>query len=79
MHYGKIIYYDTANARGLSTVLFVSGCDNRCEGCHNQQTWDFNYGKEYTEETENKILNSLKSPYIENLVITEYALILYPV
>ena len=70
MHYGKIIYYDTANARGLSTVLFVSGCDNHCEGCHNQQTWDFNYGKEYTEETENKILNSLKSPYVENLVIT---------
>jgi pyruvate-formate lyase-activating enzyme len=33
MNYGKIIYFDTANARGLSTVLFVSGCENYCENC----------------------------------------------
>ncbi len=70
MNYGKIIYYDTANAKGLSTVLFVSGCDNHCVGCHNQQTWDFNYGKEYTEETEKRILKSLENPHIKNLVIS---------
>lgn len=70
MNYGKIIYYDTANARGLSTVLFVSGCTNKCEGCHNSETWDFNYGKVFNEEVKNKVIDSLKNPHIKNLVLT---------
>ena len=70
MNYAKIIYFDTANAPGLSTVLFVSGCENYCDGCHNKETWDFNYGKPFTKEEENKIINSLKNPHIKNFVIS---------
>lgn len=70
MNYGKIIYYDTANAQGLSTVLFVSGCTNKCKGCHNKETWDFNYGNEFTIETEKSIIESLNKPAIKNLVIS---------
>lgn len=70
MNYGKIIYYDTANARGLSTVLFVSGCTNKCDGCHNKETWDFNYGQPFTDKEKNEIIKSLKNPYIKNFVIS---------
>lgn len=69
MNYGKIIYFDTANAVGLSTVLFVSGCNHQCEDCFNPETWNPNYGKPYNRIVENRIINSLKSP-IKNLVIS---------
>lgn len=70
INYSKIIYYDTANARGLSTVLFVSGCTHGCRGCFNKETWDFNAGNPFTEKEENQIIKSLKKTYVENLVIS---------
>ena len=69
MNYGKIIYCDTANGIGCRTVLFVSGCTHHCKGCFNDMAWPFGYGKEYTKETENKILESLKPDYIKGLSI----------
>lgn len=30
---------------GIRTVLFVQGCQQRCEDCHNPSTWDINAGK----------------------------------
>ena len=47
--------------------LFVSGCTHHCPGCFNQDTWDFDYGKEYTQETEEEILNALAPDYINGL------------
>lgn len=32
------------NGSGLRSVVFVSGCRNNCEGCHNKEMQDFNYG-----------------------------------
>ena len=51
MKYANIKYYDVANGPGVRTSLFVSGCTHRCEGCFNEIAWDFNYGREFTEET----------------------------
>ena len=62
MNYGEIKYYDIANGPGVRTSLFVSGCRNRCEDSFNRETWAFDFGKPYTEETENAIVESLK-PY----------------
>lgn len=70
MNYMSIVYNDTANAKGISTVLFVSGCENKCPECHNPQSHDFCAGAPFTEETEKEIISSLKKKYIKNLVIS---------
>lgn len=62
MYYGNIKKCDIANGTGVRVSLFVSGCTNRCKGCFQPETWDFCYGKRYTEETEKEILDALKSP-----------------
>ena len=69
MHYGEIIINDCANGPGLRVSLFVSGCTNQCEGCFQPETWDFNYGREYTKETEDYIIEELKNPYYQGLTI----------
>ena len=56
MHYGQIFTADSANGIGIRVSLFVSGCTNKCKGCFQPETWDFNYGQEYTQETEDFII-----------------------
>lgn len=61
MHFGKIKFFDIANGPGIRTSLFVSGCSNHCKGCFNPETWDPNYGQNFTEDYLNKILDSINS------------------
>ena len=65
MHYGEIKKCDIANGPGVRVSLFVSGCRNHCPGCFNKETWDFCYGKPFTTETKDHIMELLKPDYIE--------------
>lgn len=69
MNYSNIHYIDTANGDGVRVCLFVSGCRNHCEGCFSPMTWDFNYGKPFTEIEENEIIEFCKNEYISGLTI----------
>jgi anaerobic ribonucleoside-triphosphate reductase activating protein len=69
MYYGNIKYCDIADGEGVRTTLFVSGCTNHCKNCFQPQTWSFDYGKPFTEETESEILDSMKPPYIDGLTL----------
>ena len=51
MNYSEIKYCDIANGIGIRTSLFVSGCRNKCVGCFNPETWDFNGGIEFIKES----------------------------
>lgn len=67
MNYSVIKKFDVANGPGVRVSLFVSGCTHHCKGCFNPETWDFNFGQEFTEETENEILEALKPGHIRGL------------
>lgn len=69
MYYGNIKKYDIADGEGVRVTLFVSGCTNRCPGCFQKETWDFCYGRPYTEETEAEILEALNHDYIQGLTL----------
>ena len=69
MHYANIKTADSANGIGVRVTLFVSGCTNHCKGCFQKETWDFNYGEEYTKETEDYIINELSKSYYSGLTI----------
>ena len=67
MNYADIKRIDVANGLGVRVSLFVSGCSHHCKGCFNEETWDFNYGKPFTEAEIEQILDYLKPDYIKGL------------
>ena len=69
MYYGNIKKIDIADGDGVRVSLFVSGCRNYCKGCFQPETWDFKYGTEFTQETENQILEFLRPSYISGLTV----------
>lgn len=69
MNYAEIKYCDVANGPGIRTSLFVSGCTHHCPGCFNEIAWDFGYGRPFTQDTIDIILNSLEPDYISGLTL----------
>lgn len=69
MYYGNIKPVSIENGYGVRVSLFVSGCRNCCKGCFSSQTWDFCYGKEFTQDTMNEILRDLEPSYVQGITI----------
>lgn len=69
MNYGAIKNCDIANGTGVRVSLFVSGCRNHCPGCFQPQTWNFEYGTVFSEETCDKLISLLAPDYINGLTI----------
>lgn len=69
MNYAEIKTCDIANGPGVRVSLFVSGCTHRCKGCFNEIAWDFEYGKEFDEDTMNRLLDALRPDYVRGLTL----------
>lgn len=59
----------TANGTGFNVVLWCTGCDIHCEGCHNQQLWDFASGKTFDEEAMQNLISEMSHPMIDGLTL----------
>lgn len=70
MKYAGIIKNDVAAGKGVCVTFFVQGCDAHCPGCHNPETWNFDGGYEFTQDTINSIINALNANGVQrNLCI----------
>lgn len=67
MRYAKIDKYEVVNGQFGGISLYVQGCQWRCHNCFNPETWDFNGGKEWTEEIKNEFLKLIDRPYIKRV------------
>lgn len=67
MNYADIKYIDVANGIGIRVSVFVSGCTHHCKNCFNRETWDFQYGKPFTQDTIRQVLDYLKPDHIRGL------------
>ena len=70
MNYHNIKTDDMLNGDGLRVTCWVSGCNIGCFNCYNPQTWDFNSGIPFTEDTMQEILYDLSKPYIKGLTLS---------
>jgi anaerobic ribonucleoside-triphosphate reductase activating protein len=69
MRYASIRELDISNGEGVGVALFVQGCHFHCKNCFNSKAWDFNDGKEWTEEVKNNFLKLIDKPYIKRVSI----------
>lgn len=65
MYISKYNSVDVVNGEGTRTSLFVSGCIHACRGCYNQKTWRSDFGHEFTQEMEDKIITDLQDTFIK--------------
>lgn len=65
MRYSGLITNDITAAPGLCVSFFTQGCPHHCPGCHNPDTWNFDGGKEFTNDTLNEIIQALTAQNIQ--------------
>lgn len=70
MKYLGITEADIANGSGVRVTIWVSGCDVRCEGCHNPESWDYDCGVEFDDETIRRLIMLLKRKWVSGITIT---------
>ena len=69
MRYNTIRKMDISNGPGVRVSIFMQGCHFHCKGCFNENTWDFNGGEEYSDETINRVLELASADYIVGLSV----------
>ena len=65
MRYSGLIENDITAAPGLCVSFFTQGCPHHCPGCHNPDTWAFDRGKEFTNNTLETIIKALTAQNIQ--------------
>ena len=69
MKYNKIRKMDISDGPGVRVSIFMQGCTFNCKNCFNKETHDFNQGKEFDENTINRVLELCENENIEGLSI----------
>ena len=70
MHWQEIYRTSIADGLGWRVVLFVSGCNHYCEGCHNPESWNPLGGKELDSNDIIKLIDYLNHDYISGLTLS---------
>lgn len=69
MRYNKIRKMDISDGPGVRVSIFMQGCAFHCKNCFNPETHDFNGGKEFTEDTIDRVLELCSNENVEGLSI----------
>lgn len=69
MNYANIKTYSIENGTGVRVSLFVSGCTHHCKDCFNAEAWNFEYGKPFTKETEDEVIEDLRPDYMAGITL----------
>ena len=69
MRYNLIRKMDISNGPGVRVSIFEQGCAFHCKNCFNPETWDFQGGKEFNDDTIKEVLDLCKGDHIKGLSI----------
>jgi len=62
--------YSTSDGPGNRLVVYFQGCDVKCEGCHNQDSWNINQGVRFSINQLTMTIITKLSRYVRNVTIS---------
>ena len=69
MRYNRIRKTDISNGPGIRVSIFMQGCAFHCKNCFNSETWDFDKGQEFDDNTIKEVLDLCNNSHISGLSI----------
>ena len=69
MKYNVIRKMDISNGPGVRVSIFMQGCEFHCKNCFNPETWNFEDGKEFTQNSIDEVIQLCGKDYIKGLSI----------
>lgn len=63
----NIVYDTTVDGSGFRTAIYAAGCEHKCKGCHNPQSWNMTNGTSYSID---KLVNIIKENEFANVTFT---------
>lgn len=69
MRYNKIRKMDISDGPGVRVSIFMQGCMFQCKECFNPETHDFAGGKEFNDQTIDRVLELCENENIQGLSI----------
>ena len=70
MNYLKIDNCNMNNGDGLRYVVWVTGCEHKCNGCFNPETWDSQNGDKWTDVQTSQLSNILEQDWCSGVTFT---------
>lgn len=70
MNYHNITHDDMSNGDGLRVVLWLAGCEHRCDGCQNPITWNPDDGLRFDDKAKFEIFKELEKGYIAGITFS---------
>ena len=70
MRFLELTPVDIKNGAGLRTVLWVSGCNHHCIGCHNPATWDCEAGELFDHTAKRAMFSALSISEIQGITFS---------
>ena len=66
-----INFESVVDGDGVRVVIFFSGCDHHCKGCHNPSSHDFNTGKSFGSEIQGQIAEYIReTPFVSGVTLS---------
>ncbi len=69
MKYSDYKPFQFVDGEGVRCSIYLSGCLFACKECFNESIQNFNAGKPYTMELEDKIIEDLGNSYVQGLTL----------
>ena len=69
MRYNVVRKMDISNGPGVRVSVFMQGCEFHCKNCFNPETWNFDGGEEFTQETVDEVMKLCGESYVKGLSI----------